>query len=201
MNRTVWNKKRSPAEVTEARKRRVEAAEAADPDRAVERAKNACLRLLGYRARSEAELRQRLEKKGYSSAVIRRVLLDLRGMGLINDREFARAWVESRIALRPLGAASLRWELRRRGIDDTVAEVVIRQALGTEGEYKLAKELAESRIRKARRVSSGDPSSRAPLERAELARLGRFLAGRGFSYQVVREVIHSISGQEAADES
>jgi regulatory protein len=159
------------------------------------RAKSTCLRLLSLRARSRWELKERLEQKGFSAAVIRQTLADLRRAGLIDDEEFARSWVEGRLHSRPLGAARLQWELRRRGIKADLAAAVVRRALGDEGELKLAEELA--RLRRGK-IFMGKRSF--PLDKSEMIRLGRFLSGRGFSYGIVRKVIHNICGPEAQDE-
>jgi len=153
-----------------------------------EQAKAACLRLLAVRARSRRELKERLEKRGFSAAAIGRALAELRQLGLVNDGEFARAWVEERLRSRPLGEARLRWELRRRGVSEKMAAAVVRRALGDERELRTAGELAQARLRRVcpeREVCGSAVKS-------ELARLSRFLAGRGFSYEVIREVINNL---------
>ena len=58
----------------------------------VVRAKNGAIRLLSYRARSEAELRKKLSERGYSSRVIERVIGDFLRAGLLDDRSFAMAF-------------------------------------------------------------------------------------------------------------
>jgi len=153
-----------------------------------ERAKAACLRLLALRARSRGELRKRLEKRGFSAAIIGKALAELRQLGLVNDGEFARTWVEERLRSRPLGAARLRWELRRRGVSEKMAAAVVRKALGEEGELRIAGELARARLRRV----CAEGEVRGSAAKGELARLSRFLAGRGFSCEVVREVINNL---------
>lgn len=158
-----------------------------------ERAKTVAFRLLGVRARSRAELQERLEKKGFPAPVIENVLTDLAGMGLINDEEFARAWVNYRTQVRPAGARALTWELRRHGVDDKLAAAVVKETVGEEDELRLATDLARNRLRRLRSRGPAAPEAR----RDEMARINRFLAGRGFSYDVIRQAINTIYGEEA----
>ena len=48
------------------------------------------LNLLGYRARSEAEIRDRLTRYGYVGETIDAVILRLKELGYLDDAEFAR---------------------------------------------------------------------------------------------------------------
>ena len=157
-----------------------------------ERAKAAALRLLGLRARSRAELQRKLVEKGYSAGLIRRLLAELTRLGLINDVEFARAWVEHRLQSRPAGARALLWELRRRGVDDKIAAAAVQRAVDEAEELRLATELAQARLKR----SLGAQPKAAPAGREEFARIGRFLAGRGFAYSVILEVINKLQGEE-----
>ena len=79
-------------------------------------------RVLGFlaiRIRSRQELKTYLEDKTNDQQVIDQVLLYLDMHKLIDDKEFARAWAESR--LRKLkGDLFIRLELRQRGISDSL---------------------------------------------------------------------------------
>jgi regulatory protein len=152
-----------------------------------DRAKLVCLRLLSYRARSRAELKTRLEAKGFPPVIIRRTLADLIRLGLVNDEEVARQGVEGRMRFRPSGAAVLRRELAKKGIDSQLAAETVAQLLGEEEEWQLALGLAQARLRR----------SHFAKEKWQ-ARLGRFLAGRGFSYSIIRKVLN-ICAQETTD--
>ncbi len=159
------------------------------------RAKAVCLRLLGIRARSRAELKERLEKRGFSGGAVRGALADLEQLGLVNDAEFARSWVEGRLRLKPVGRARLRWELRRRGVSEKIIAAAVKDALGEERELQIAQELAQTKME---RFSLNSQLSTLNSEK-HLIRLGRFLTGRGFSYEVIREVIGNLrtGGEDA----
>ncbi|MDM8527160.1 RecX family transcriptional regulator [Anaerolineales bacterium HSG24] len=83
------------------------------------------LRYLGYRARSEGEMRQHLLGKGHAEALIEETIDRLREEGYLDDEAFARLWLANREQLRPRGARALRYELRQKGVNDTVIEHVL----------------------------------------------------------------------------
>lgn len=133
------------------------------------------LRLLATRPRSEAEIRQNLEKHGAAEADIERELERLRETGLVNDQAFAKLWVENRAAFRPRSKRALQVELKRKG----VAPQVMREALAAADDSANALRLA---VQRARRL--------AALPRPEFRRkLGEFLARRGFDYDVIDSIV------------
>ena len=95
-----------------------------DDDR--ERATQRALNFLSYRDRSEKEVTDNLTKAGFSSEVIENVLGRLSELSLVDDKKFARAWIENRNEFRPRGKRALAFELRQKGI----AQVVIDESLG-----------------------------------------------------------------------
>jgi regulatory protein len=133
------------------------------------------LRFLSYRPRSEQELRQRLARKGLPRAAIAAAASRLRELGYLDDAAFARFWTETRQASRPRARRVVAGELRRRGI---ATEQVDEATAGIEDD-----EAAFAAAGRRLRTLSG-------LEYQEFReRLGRFLTGRGFSYDVARRTI------------
>lgn len=91
-----------------------------------ERATQRALNFLSYRDRSEKEVVLNLSKAGFSTEVIENVLGRLAELSLIDDRKFAKLWIENRSEFRPRGKRALAYELRQKGI----AQVVIDESLG-----------------------------------------------------------------------
>jgi regulatory protein len=91
------------------------------PDERFERGLNAALRLLDHRERSRVEIRARLRQKGYDAETIDRVLARLEENDLQSDRRFASAFASDAHRTRGLSSHALQGELRRRGIDATLA--------------------------------------------------------------------------------
>lgn len=111
---------------------------------------NKAIKLLSFRPRSAAELKQR----GLAAAVPKLIELDL-----IDDRKFAKWWVEQRCRLNPRGNLALKVELSQKGIDQ---EIIASVLLTHEQEVELARKLI----------------AKKKLDRP---RAQRFLLSRGFS--------------------
>jgi len=143
------------------------------------RALRDALRLLNQRLRSTAEVRERLLRRGYDEEQVEGVLSRLTELGLLDDRAFARAWVENRQVFRPRGRPALAAELRKKGLSpEIIAEVL--EASPPEDEAALA--LARRRA----------PALRGLERPTFLRRLHAFLARRGFSPEVVRRVASQV---------
>ena len=133
----------------------------------------AALRYLDYRPRSVAEVRQHLKSKQAAPGIIEEVIERLTSVGLLDDRAFARYWLENRRDFNPRGARALRLELRQKGVpDDIIAEVL---AGGQEDDDAYRAALAQ-----ARKIRTSDP-------REFRRKLEAHLARRGFSYETARE--------------
>jgi regulatory protein len=143
------------------------------------RARQKALDLLAYRARSEAEIKDRLTQKGYDRQVIDRVVLDLERVGLLNDTVFASAYVRTRMIQKPMGKRLLIRELLSKGITEPLAFRIAEEWYMTETELDVALKLIAPRLERYRREKP-DTIKR---------RLSDFLNRRGFDWDVIGEVM------------
>jgi regulatory protein len=95
--------------------------------------------------------------------------------GLLDDREFARYWVDNRARFNPRGLRGLRHELQQKG----VSRDIIDDALATFDVETAARKTVEDG---ARRLSQEDPS-------AFRRKLQAYMARRGFSYAVIKPLV------------
>lgn len=146
------------------------------------RALSYALRLLAPRARTEAEVRGRLEKKGFSRRSIEECIAGLKFDGLLNDEEFARQYLEYTRRRKPMGRMRLRRELQRRGVSRQLTAAMVEE-ISPEEEEDLARRALEER-----RDTSGVPGDPEERER-RLRRLFSFLARRGFPRHVAFRVL------------
>ena len=153
---------------------------------AVERAVEQALNLLSYRPRSQAEVRRRLLEKGHSREAVQEALGRLSRAGLLDDRAFARFWVENRFQFNPRGVAVLRRELRQKGVDDALIEEVLAEY----DEEAAAARAAEAAIRRLRRLD--------PLTFRR--RLSDYLRRRGFPYAVITPLVEQALDDHGAGE-
>ncbi|CAN5809815.1 hypothetical protein BH23GEM6_BH23GEM6_17370 [soil metagenome] len=150
-------------------------------------AREAALNLLSYRARSRAELEQRLQRRGYASELVDRCLRELESRGLVDDTAFAVSFVRDRIRGNPKGGRRISQELRARGIDGATAGTVINDVMQAEN----VTELHLARAAAARwKPRPGEEPLRAKR------RLHGFLMRRGFSGDAVRAVVEERAGAD-----
>jgi regulatory protein len=133
---------------------------------------------LELRQRSESEIRQYLRKKGYEDAVINDTLERLNNLGLLNDEQFAQAWVENRSTFRPRSRKAMAIEMRRKGIGDEAIEQAL-QGITQEQEASLALQAARRLVRRLEGLEWNDYRNR----------LSSHLARRGFDYGTIRAIV------------
>jgi regulatory protein len=143
------------------------------------------LLFLSYRARSEKEIRQNLQKHEISEEVIEETLVRLRNAGLANDNDFARLWVENRSTFHPRSKKALAIELRQKGLNDEA----IQDSLSGVDEETLAYETGLKRATRFRGLAW----------MAFRKKLSEFLARRGFSYSVIAPIVSKIWNETNGD--
>ncbi|MEV4125147.1 recombination regulator RecX [Nocardia sp. NPDC049707] len=155
----------------------------------VEQAKEACLRLLAVRARSRAELAQRLAAKGFTPEITERALDRFTEVGLIDDVAFAEQWVHSRHTFSGKGKQALAQELRRKGVSQSDAASAL-DAITADDEEQRATELVRRKLRTM-------PTN---LDRDKIIRrLVAMLARRGYNQSTAFTVVKAELAQAQSD--
>jgi len=139
---------------------------------------DAATRYLGYRPRSEAELRERLSRLGFDGYTRDAVIAGLKEQGLVDDTAFAQFWKDNRQSFSPRSRRLTRLELKTKGVAEDVIDEAVRTLDDDENAYQAA-------LSRARRLSRFDYQS---FRR----RLGEYLRRRGFSYDVIGHTIRRV---------
>jgi len=151
-----------------------------------QRCLNAAVHYLGYRPRSESELRERLHRRGFNGDTLEAVITRLKEQRYIDDIAFAQFWQDNRQSFSPRSQWLTKLELRRKGIADNIIDQVVNDIDDDDSAYQAA-------LSKARGLASTDYQS---FRR----RLGEYLRRRGFSYGVINYTVERI-WQEMANTS
>ncbi len=133
-------------------------------------------RRLGRRDHTEMQLRERLERAGFETPIVREVLSTLASQGYVDDERFARRFIEDRRSLDGWGTRRIRTALTRAG----VAEATIAQRLDAEAghdELDAAVSLLASRLRER------------PCDEPSRARALGFLLRRGYDSDLAYEAV------------
>lgn len=136
------------------------------------------LKLLGFRARTEKELRERLVGKKYEPNNIDDVLAKLTKINLVNDQKFAENYVRDKLSISRRGPRRIYFELIRRGVTKDIADHATK-AIQKDEELKTAQDLLQSRQRQWAKLE--------PL--AKKRRAVGLLSRRGFSPQTIHQLI------------
>ncbi|MFO7772600.1 MAG: regulatory protein RecX [Dehalococcoidia bacterium] len=134
---------------------------------------NAAYYYLGYRPRSEGEIRHWLHRRGFAEEVVEEAITKLREQNLSDDFAFAQFWKDNRLSFRPKSKRMIEKELRQKKVAAEIVEQVTEDMDDEEIAYKLG---------------CGRMSALAHLDYADFyRRLSGYLAYRGFSYPVIRD--------------
>jgi len=133
-------------------------------------------RLLAVRARSEKELREALKRAGFAEEIIVAAVADCKQQGFVDDANFARQFIQSRLRNRPMGRMRLTVELKQKGIDAATINSALDEALTSDDQIALADQLAE----KQRKRLANLPAPKARQ------RLADFLRRRGFDWETIQ---------------
>ena len=144
--------------------------------------REAALKLLERTRRTRRDLERRLKEKDFDAATIAATLDRLAEVGLVDDVEYARAWLAGRWGRRPSGWRRLEQELRGKGVSQEDAEKA-RELLSERGSAPDEVESAAKLVAQARRRY-------AKLEpQAQRQRLYALLTRRGYDSDTIRRAL------------
>lgn len=162
-----------------------------DPDRKGPSAWDSALRLLGVRARSRQEMRERLTRKGFEPEAVDDVMARLEQHNLLDDEEFASEWVRSRHLNSGKGRVALRHELRTKGIDESIIAEALAD-IDPDDEREIASGLVVRKLTPS--VVDRIAEDRAERDKA-MRRLVGMLVRRGYSQSLAFDVVGEALGE------
>lgn len=142
--------------------------------------KGRALKYLAAREHSRAELTRKLAPHAESSEEVERVLDELETRGFLSAERFAESVVHRKAAR--YGTARLKAELSQHQLPEDITRAVTQSLRETECDR--AQALWQKRFGEVAQTPT------------ELAKQMRFLAGRGFSGDVIRRVVKGLVDEE-----
>ena len=132
-------------------------------------ARDYALKVVGFKDRTEKEIREKLTQKGYDEITIEDETQFLKNYGFINDSRYAERFINDAINLKKWGKARIKTELLRKGIEREIIENTIEDAFLEIDDDRLLLEMQ-------RRFQNSDFSNIK-----ERTRIFNFYLRRGFS--------------------
>jgi regulatory protein len=145
------------------------------------------LHILGFRARSVAELRRQLLRKGEPPAAVESAITRLRELKYLDDADFARQYARTKLLAAGASRRRIVMELTRKGIPRDLADQAIEEMQDSDGIDPAAA---------VRRVAEKKWKSLAKLDDfTRRRRLYAFLARRGFDPDEIRSVMTALGDE------
>ncbi|WP_265416730.1 recombination regulator RecX [Alkalihalobacillus deserti] len=136
---------------------------------------------LSYRMRSIEEMRVYLYKKEKDQRHIDEVIEELLEQGLLNDQEFAHAYIRSKQLTLMKGPLKLKQELLQKGVKDVVIDGALEQFQKKDQIHSIIKWLEKQKMR------SNKLSNQAFIDK-----LSNQLQTKGFSREVINEALREV---------
>jgi regulatory protein len=158
--------------------------ESAPTEGTVERALGLAYSYLGRRERTERELREYLENKDITAAIVDEAVAELVHLGYIDDARYARLFAQDKRALDGWGSERIARTLRERGLARELIEFAL-EGQGREDELEQAVALLQRRF------------PEPPAQRRERDRALGFLLRKGYESELALEALqlHAVCTQ------
>jgi regulatory protein len=140
-------------------------------------------KLLAAKARSVAELRERLLERCSDESVVEIVIARLREYGYLDDERYAVSYASSKVHQSPVGRRRLEQSLAMKKVDRAAANEALDQVFAETPEAELIDRAIEKRIRLRGR----------PQTRAEAKSLFDHLLRQGFAFELVADKVRTAS--------
>lgn len=131
------------------------------------------LRYLAIRSRSRWEIETYFKRKNVSSETAEKIFTKLQQLGLVDDKKFAKSWVENRRLLKPTSKRRLQLELKQKRISQDVIDEVL-----SEDETDETTVLKELITRKRKQAKYQDNE-----------KLMAYLSRQGFNYGDIKDAL------------
>jgi regulatory protein len=150
---------------------------------------DAAVRALMRRAYSVYEMKQLLGRRTDDDNLLKNVMDRLKRAKMIDDERFAKQFVRQRTEIRRQGRFRIARDLRARGVPDRHIETALTEA---------AKEIDESAVVR-QRLERKLRSFRGEIDERKMAAMYRSLLRAGFSADVVRRELKSLTREEVPE--
>jgi regulatory protein len=148
----------------------------------IRKAYHLAVQYLALRMRSEFEIRQYLQKKEIADPIINEVIHKLYHHQFLNDEEFSVAFVRTQMNTTDKGIALIRRELKEKGISDSLID-------GALIHYPLDEQIEKASVLANKYyLKNGKDSARVVKQKLE-----QLLLRKGYSYEIIQDVISRIT--------
>ncbi|WKA55829.1 recombination regulator RecX [Planococcus shixiaomingii] len=147
----------------------------------VRKAFNAALHYLGFRMRSEGEVRTKLKEKEYGNAVIDEAVKKLYELKFLDDRAFSEALMRTQMRSGKKGPRAIQQDMQKKGIDKQMQKDVL-DSYSEEEQLEIAKGLAEKIAAKEQKKTPNQIKQK----------INDFLMRKGYARSVIQLAVEGL---------
>ncbi|MCG7336813.1 recombination regulator RecX [Sporosarcina sp. ACRSM] len=155
----------------------------------IRKAFNRALHYLGFRMRSEHEVKKKLLDVGFGEAVVREAMVKLRNLGFLNDETFSEALLQTQKNASSKGPRAIRQELQKKGIGKELQAQVL-ESYSEDEQLQIATKLAEKAANANRTI--------APAQLKQ--KIQNALLRKGYSFDIIKQALEGIDFDREEDE-
>lgn len=158
-------------------------------DDQIRKAYNKALHYLGFRMRSEGEVRQKLKDKEFGEAVIDEAIKKLYSHNFLDDRAFSEALLQTQINSGKKGPRAIQQDMQKKGIDKQMQKDVL-DSYSAEQQLEIAKGLAEKIATKEKMKTPSQIKQK----------INDSLMRNGYSYDLIKQAIEVLDLERDEDQ-
>lgn len=150
---------------------------------------DAAIRALMRRAHSVAEMKKKLARRTDNELLIQVVMARLKESGQLDDSRYAKQFTHQRTEGRKQGKFRIARDLRTRGVSDIHISAALEESAQSHDESAMVRQRIQRKLR----------SLRGELDGRKLASLYSSLLRAGFSSDVIRRELKSITREDVPE--
>lgn len=155
----------------------------------VRKAYNKALHYLGFRMRSEGEVRSKLKEKEYGDAVIDEAVKKLYDHKFLDDRAFSEAFMRTQMNSGKKGPRAIQQDMQKKGIDKQMQKEVL-DSYSEEQQLEIAQGLAEKIANKEKMKTPSQIKQK----------INDSLMRKGYSYSLIKQAIEHLDLERDEDQ-
>lgn len=146
------------------------------------KARDAAVRFLGFKARTKKEVENKLKEKDFPEDIIFKVIELMQKYGYIDDYSYAGSFLRDKFNLKGFGTNRIKYELKMKGVSDDIIQQVIE-----ENDIDEAGRAACLVRKKYMKLDN--------LDFKEKRKIHSFLTRKGFSFSVIESAFNILEDE------
>lgn len=147
------------------------------------KANNYILTILSKSFKTEKQLKDKLKEKGFQDKHIESAIQLMKDYKYIDDERFAKSYVNDSVLLTKMGKNKIKNKLYAKGIDKDTINETINSLIDDEQQLEAALSLASKKY----------PNIKEQDTRKKNQKLISFLQYRGFSFNIIKQVLDKLN--------